>query len=130
MAGERDPRQVELASETETEMLCSQIRHAAKLVETARIIGGLAAETASSVSMQTTLVPGNFLFKVILPEEDNDSYIVKDDGIIASDPKEFVATELRGIGEHGAEFYNSSNDQWLKTKNYDFDVVPLIPQID
>lgn len=101
---------------------CEQITDAARLMKTAREVMAIAEHQASRASMETFL--GDQMFVVTIPEEAEAS-IILDGNVLVTPCTNFTATELRSIGKHGVEFYNSTDRLELHMRSFDFEIAPL-----
>jgi Tat protein secretion system quality control protein TatD with DNase activity len=123
--GER--RQLGREDSREAKETCDIIMQAAQLVAIKEHLEVITQESVSQ-AIQRTWLTKNYLLKVIPPDPpEATSYVAHDDKVIENSPKEFIATELRSIGEHGVEFYNSETEQRLQINGYDFDLEPVLP---
>lgn len=103
--------------------LCEDIERARYLMEKAVTLNQLAQRATNSVITETYIHDSNRI-RVDLPE-DAKACVSVDQKVTIKHPKTFIATEVRYMGEHGAEFYNTATGEWLMIKDLNFNVSPL-----
>ncbi len=121
---ERDEPEYEEVADEKALEICNDIKLAAKYHTLALEVGYIAAKLSSNAAFETMFKNLPYSFLVNVPETQK-AIVVSYDDVIEEQPASFVATEFRGIGNFGTEFYNAENDTWLKIDGYEFEVRPI-----
>lgn len=128
MGIEETPKERETSEQsTLTHELCDQIRTAQRVHRLARHASAIAEQTISQVRGKTFYAQA--AIRVLLTNEESESYVVHDDEVVETSPHEFIATELGSMGVHHVEFYNRDNERRLVIPlDEEFDVEPADQQ--
>lgn len=104
--------------------LCEDITHAVEMYDVARRAHRIADSASNKVIRETMF--GELPFRVLVNIPDGtEAYVTVDDEVVQQQLSSFLATEIRAISSHGAEFYDRTTGRWLKVKGFKFEVSPF-----
>jgi hypothetical protein len=105
-------------------VFCENFRGVMELSKIRAELEGTVHRAGALVIQESMLWDLPFRLQVSIPEG-VEAYVVHDGDVIIGEPKEFMASELRSIDQHGVEFYDRETDRWLRVRGYDIEVNPV-----